>query len=89
MRIKMLKTTKPDFPFLSEPGTILFAGTEYEATANQHGAICGICENGVKMGVRSGEFIFIDAPSWVVDIWSKAYPAACAGVVINDEEERV
>ena len=76
MRIRMLETVRPDLPFLAKPGTILTAGEEYEATSNRNGAISGLCENGEYIGVRPGEFVFLDAPDWVRDIWVKEYPAA-------------
>ena len=83
MWIKMTQTVKPELPFLATQDTFLCAGLEYEATANQHGAISGVCENGVKMGVRPGEFLFVSAPSWIIDIWLMAYPEACKGVVVE------
>ena len=70
MRIKMLVNVQPDLPFLSKPGTILRAGEEYEATANAHGAISGICSNGAALGVKPGEFIFLEAPAWVLHLWA-------------------
>lgn len=90
MKIKMLRTVRPDYPCLSiaKPGTILYAGVEYEATANQYGGICGVCENGVKMGLKPGEFVFVSAPAWIIEIWLKSsYPSACAGAVESDEGE--
>lgn len=59
MKIKMLETVRPDFPFwfISAPvDTMLFCGEVYEATQNKYGAVCGICENGQKLGVKPGEF---------------------------------
>lgn len=69
MRIKMLCNVRPDIPFLAKPGTILRAGEVYEATANKHGAISGICGNGEPLGVKPGEFEFVEAPKWVLNIW--------------------
>lgn len=75
MRIKMLTNVRSDFPLGlfagAKPGTILRAGMEYKATSNPHGAISGICENGESLGVRPGEFEFIEAPEWVLEIWRK------------------
>lgn len=74
----MLNTVRPDLIFLAEPGTVLRRGMEYEANANRQGAISGICENGALLGVRSGDFVFLDAPGWVLKIWSEIYPEAVA-----------
>lgn len=63
MKIKMLETVRPDFPFLLTGvslDTILICGEEYEATQNKYGAVCGICENGQKLGVKTGEFEFVE-----------------------------
>lgn len=66
MKIKMLKTVRPDFLFLLTGvpfDTMLVFGEVYEATQNKYGAVCGICENGEKIGVKPGEFeILEDAP---------------------------
>ena len=72
MTIRMLKTVRPDLAFLAKPGTILHGGSEYAATSNHHGAICGICENGEALGVKPGEFEFVEAPEWVLKIWKEA-----------------
>jgi hypothetical protein len=55
-------------PFISKPGTILRGGMAYEAKANKNGAISGLCANGEYLGVKPGEFEFIEAPKWVLDI---------------------
>lgn len=70
IKIKMLKHVRPDFFFLPqiEPGTELFKDVEYEATTNRNGAISGICQNGQLLGVKPGEFEFVEAPQWVLDI---------------------
>lgn len=63
MKIKMLETVRPDFPFILSGvpfDTILVCGEEYEATKNKYGAVCGICENGQKLGVKPGEFEFVE-----------------------------
>lgn len=70
----MKKTVRPDFPLgivglLGEkPGTMLRAGCEYYADTNKFGAISGFCDNGVLLGVKPGEFEFIEAPEWVLEI---------------------
>lgn len=68
MRIKMLENVRPDLAFLAKPGTILRRGVEYEARTNRNGAISGICENGEVLGVRPGDFVFLEVPDWVKDI---------------------
>lgn len=68
MKIRMMKNVRSDIPGLSKPGTILRAGIEYSAKSNQHGAISGLCDNGEYLGVKPGEFEFIEAPKWVLDI---------------------
>lgn len=75
IKIRMLQNVRPDFPLgiiglLGEkPGTILRASMEYQAMSNKNGAISGLCENGEYLGVKPGEFEFIVAPEWVLDIW--------------------
>lgn len=59
MKIKMLETVRPDFPFLLtgvQLDTVLVYGEVYGATKNKYGAVCGICKNGQKLGVKPGEF---------------------------------
>lgn len=63
MKIKMLETVRPDFPFLLTgvlSDTILVCGKVYEATQNKYGSVCGICENGQKLGVKPGEFEVVE-----------------------------
>ena len=67
----MLKNVRPDLIFLAKPGTILCQDLEYDAIANQNGAISGLCDNGEYLGVKPGEFEFISAPDWVLDIHRK------------------
>lgn len=55
MKIKMLKTVRPDM-FLGKPGTILRAGIVYEAKQNKNGAVTGLCDNGEWLGVKPDEF---------------------------------
>lgn len=82
MRIKMLKTVRPDFLFMAKPGSILRKDGEYEAIANKNGAVCGICENGEKLGVKPGEFQFIQVPMSVASIWEREFPMALYGCEI-------
>ena len=67
IKIRMLKTVRPDM-FLGKPGTIAREGQEYKATSNRHGAICAICDNGEKLGVKPGEFELIEAPVLLIKI---------------------
>lgn len=63
MKIKMLETVLLDFPFLLNGvplDTVLVYGEVYEATQNKHGAVCGICRNGQKLGVEPGEFEIVE-----------------------------
>lgn len=46
IRIRMLQTVRPDFPFLAKPDSVLWYAEEYDAVSNKYGAISGICENG-------------------------------------------
>jgi hypothetical protein len=68
IRIRMLQNVRPDLIFLAKPGMILRAGLEYKAISNHYGAISGLCENGEYLGVKPGEFQFIEAPEWVLAI---------------------
>lgn len=73
IRIRMLQTVRPDFPLLAQRDTVLWYGEEYEAVSNKHGAISGICKNGTRLGVKPGEFEFVRAPEWVLQIWSNDF----------------
>ena len=80
IQIRMLRTVRPELLFLAKPGTVLHEGEVYEAKANVHGAVSGLCANGEYLGVKPGEFVFVQAPDWLIDIWKKEYPATVAGV---------
>ena len=80
IKIKMLKTVRPELRFLARPGKVLQEGEIYVAKANTRGAVSGLCANGEYLGVRPGEFVFVQAPDWLIDIWKKEYPATVAGV---------
>ena len=73
IRIRMLQTVRPDFPQLAKRDSVLWYAEEYEAVSNKHGAISGICKNGDLLGVKPGEFEFIEAPEWVLQIWSNDF----------------
>lgn len=75
MKIRMLRTVRPDIPFMAPPGTVLRAGKIYPATANRLGAVCGICDNLQPLGVRPEDFEFIEAPEWVLARWAEICPA--------------
>lgn len=73
IKIKMLKTVTPEPSFLYsnkvKGGEYLKEGEIYSADANTFGALCGICDNGEKLGVKPNEFIFIEAPAWILNLW--------------------
>lgn len=73
IRIRMRQNVRPDLLFIMpcKPGTILRAGMEYSAISNPNGAISGLCDNGECLGVKPGEFEFVEAPEWVLKIWDK------------------
>lgn len=59
--IRMKQTVYPDLFYGIKPGTVLKSGRVYRATIGEKGAVCGICENGERLGVKPGEFEVIDA----------------------------
>jgi hypothetical protein len=67
IKIKMLRTVRACY-LISPPGTILRKGEEYDAKTNKNGAISGLCNNNEWLGVKPGEFEFVEAPKWVLDI---------------------
>lgn len=69
MKTDVLPDVLPGIPSLAKPGMILRAGREYEAEANRNGAVISLCENGERMGVKPGEFEFLEAPKWLQNIW--------------------
>lgn len=78
IRIKMLETVCPyqDFGVLGRliaardgaKDRALLAGEVYDATANKNGAVSGITEEGIAIGVKPGEFEFVEAPEWLKKI---------------------
>ena len=78
IRIKMLETVCPyqDFGVLGRlmaardgaKDRALLAGAVYDATANKNGAVSGITEEGIAIGVKPGEFEFVEAPEWLKKI---------------------
>lgn len=90
MKIKMLMTVRPDFPFhiISPPGTILRVNEVYNATANKNGAITAICANGEQLGVKPCEFEFVSLPQWVYDKWANQWPYSVEHTTIEQEEQR-
>ena len=88
IRIKMLKTVILDLPFF-ESKIILHRGKEYDATSNDYGAISGICDNGQVLGVKPGEFEFVYAPVWVLNIWLKRIdPTAISAIKALERGDR-
>lgn len=67
IRIRMLNTVRPDF-YLGKPGTVAKRGRIYAACSNKNGAISAVCDNGESLGVKPGEFEFIEAPEWILEI---------------------
>lgn len=65
LRIKMVCNVRPD-PWAGAigqsggPGTILRIDYIYEAYTNSNGAVCGICDNGFKLGVKPDEFEVVE-----------------------------
>ena len=88
MKIRMLMTVRPDFPFhiISPPGTILRVGEIYDAESNKNGAITAICANGEKLGVKPCEFEFESCPKWVYDKWANEWPYSVERATIEQEE---
>lgn len=80
MRIRMTKNVMTTF--FRE---VLFEGEEYEATANKHGAIFTNDRKAHGVGVKPGEFEFLSAPAWVLDIWKEKYPTMCSKCKIEEE----
>ena len=65
----MRQTVSAGFPFnILKPGSILAGGHEYEAVANQYGAVSGLCDNGELLGVKPEEFECVDGTlgPWVI-----------------------
>ena len=89
MKIKMLMTVRPDFPFhiISPPGTILRVNGVYDAESNKLGAITAICANGERLGVKPCEFEFVSLPKWVYDIWANECPYSVEHATIEQEEQ--
>ena len=78
IRIKMLETVCPyqDFGVLGRlmaardgaKDRALLDVEVYYATANKNGAVSGITEEGIAIGVKPGEFEFVEAPEWLKKI---------------------
>lgn len=67
--IKMLRTVKPDIPFLCKPNTVAIEGKEYTGVSNKYGAVSVVCDNGEHLGVKPNEFEFVKAPKWLLDMY--------------------
>ena len=70
IEIHMLTTIR-GIAFISKPGTILYKDIKYKAEANKNGAVSGVCDNGEKLGVKPGEFEFVKAPQWLLEIHNR------------------
>jgi hypothetical protein len=73
IRVKMLRHVF-GCGFVCPPGTVAKGGMEYEGSSNQNGAISAILPNGEKLGLKPGEFEFLEAPEWVLRIWAQHDP---------------
>ena len=65
VRIRMLMSVCPDdfCGVLGDrygTGPTLYFHEVYEAWTNSHGAVCGICRNGFKLGVKPDEFEVVE-----------------------------
>ena len=85
MKIRMIKDVRSEIPILSASRTVLKFGKTYDATANKHGAVCGRCDNGELIGVRPGEFEFVELPKWLYDKWVSAFPLSVQFATIKEE----
>lgn len=56
LTIRMTMNVRPDLWCSGRPGTILRRDEVYPAWTNSHGAVCGICANGERLGVKPDEF---------------------------------
>lgn len=54
--VTMLKTVKPDMPFLCAEDTICKEGEQYYVWVNSYGAVSAILENGEQLGLKPDEF---------------------------------
>ena len=61
MKIRMLQTVIPEFWFLMPlPTPILEVGKIYDAVTNAHAAVTVICRDGIRIGVKPGEFEVVE-----------------------------
>lgn len=58
--------------------TALLAGEVYEATANKNGAVSGITKEGIAIGVKPGEFEFVEVPEWLRKIHENVGEHLCS-----------
>ena len=85
MKIRMIKEVRSDIPVFSTSRNVLEFGKTYGATANKHGAVCGRCDNGELIGVRPGEFKFVELPKWLYDKWAPVFPWSVQLATIKEE----
>ena len=86
VKIKILVDVRPELPWMAQPETVLRAGETYEAKSNDHGAISGLCANGRYLGVRPGEFVFVEAPEQTRDIWRRVWPPTLRELELAESE---
>lgn len=59
-KIRMAKTVRPDWQMAHQSGVVLEMDREYYAWTNSNGAVCGICDNGKRLGVKPFEYDVIE-----------------------------
>jgi|GEM_PF-2031932 len=65
IRVRITKTVRPDLPDVFADKHVANPGEEYEAESNRNGAVSIIFPDGSRLGVKPGEFEFIEAPDWL------------------------
>ena len=71
IRVRMIKSVRSDLPEVVFPNrSVANPGEEYDAETNRNGAVTIIFPGGEKLGVKPGEFEFIEAPEWLRKIHS-------------------
>lgn len=65
IRVRITKTVRPDLPEIFADKHMANPGEEYQAESNRNGAVSIIFPDGSRVGVKPGEFEFIEAPEWL------------------------
>lgn len=79
IKIKMLETVRPDLAgIIPTPKIKALKGEIYEAHVNMRGAVSVLIkdenEHLQMLGVKPGEFEFVEAPAWVLEKHGKLTP---------------